>query len=102
MTYNLSWSPCVSSLKVFGGQKLRSLCFLELRHCLGHEGLKILNPPAVRRMRRSKLRRLGPACGTHPFPEGDRFMWIVTGAGHVEQAHFIGFGFMLATERQDD
>jgi hypothetical protein len=39
---------------------------------------------------------------THSFPERDGLAGIVSGASHVEEAHLVGFNFVIATEGEQN
>lgn len=69
----------------------------------GHEFFEALDASAVAGVGGHEFSRLRAlAGGGHALPKGDGFAGVVSGAGHVEEAHLVGFGLVLASEGEDD
>lgn len=70
------------------------LVFLQLRQIL----LDVADTGCIARVCTHELRNRSASVGRHLLPEGDGCTWIITCHGHEDEAHVVGFCFMLARE----
>ena len=88
--------------RISGPPRLLSAAgLLILGHRFRHESFQVLDTSRVGRVSRGKFGSLCFAGAAHAFPEGNRLVRIISGSSHVEQAHFVRFSFVFATERED-
>src|SRR4051812_14576660 len=86
-------------LGLLGGSAARFFVFL---HGARKESFEVFDAVTMRRVSGEEFGRLTAAGFVHSLPEGDAFAGVVTGASHVDEAHFIGFAFVRAAKGKED